>query len=74
VEFDDVEWQTRDWLNVYKDNFHLLAVEANLVLANRPHGPQASNGPLHPALVRTSLRKTPLRETWPRETRQKRNL
>jgi hypothetical protein len=55
VEFDDVEWQTRDWLNVYKDNFHLLAVEANLVLANRPHGPQASNGPLHPALTFTPL-------------------
>ncbi len=47
VEFDYVEWDKREWLNVYKDNFHLLAVEQNLVLAHRPH----SLGNLQPALA-----------------------
>ena len=43
VEFDDATWETREWLNVYKDNFHLLAVEKNLVLTGR-------SGNFHPAL------------------------
>ena len=49
VEFDDVDWETREWLNVYKDNYHLLAVEKSMVLANRSE--QSSSGHLHPALV-----------------------
>ena len=51
VEFDDVDWDTREWLNVYKDNIQLLAVEQSLVLANRVSGPQPSLGHSHPALV-----------------------
>ena len=47
VEFDYVDWDKRDWLNVYKDHFHLLAVEQNLVLAHRSN----SMGNLQPALV-----------------------
>ena len=54
VEFDDTEWETREWLSVYKDNktCQLLAVEKSLVLANRSSGPQQKLGHLHPALVR----------------------
>ena len=43
VEYDDATWETREWLNVYKDNFHVLAVEKNLVLVPR-------SGHLQPAL------------------------
>ena len=43
VEYDDAVWETREWLNVYKDNFHVLAVEKNLVLVTR-------SGHLQPAL------------------------
>ena len=49
VERDDVSWDTREWLNVYKDNYQLLAVEHKLVLANRSGGRDQGN--LWPALV-----------------------
>ena len=49
VEFDESTWDTREWLNVYKDGFSFLAVEQTLVLAHRSG--QVSQGNLHPALV-----------------------
>ena len=51
VEFDLQDWQKRDWLNVYKDNSHLLLIEENLVLAPRTVEPFSKDGVLHPALV-----------------------
>ena len=51
VEFDLQDWQKRDWLNVYKDNSHLLLIEENLVLAPRTVEPFSKEGVLHPALV-----------------------
>ncbi|XP_076257984.1 lysine demethylase 3 isoform X2 [Rhynchophorus ferrugineus] len=36
VEYDDVEWQRREWINIYRDNlFHLFLVEQALVWADR---------------------------------------
>lgn len=52
VEFDLQDWQKREWLNVYKDNLHLLLIEENLVLAPRTVEPFSKDGNLHPALVR----------------------
>ena len=49
VEFDESTWDTREWLNVYKDGFSFLAVEQTLVLAHRSG--QVSQGNLHPALT-----------------------
>ena len=49
VEFDEVSWDTREWLNVYKENYQLLAVEHTLVLASRAG--QRDQGNLCPALV-----------------------
>ena len=51
VEFDLQDWQKREWINVYKDNFHLLLIEDNLVLAPRTVEPFSKDGNLHPALV-----------------------
>ena len=51
MEFDLQDWQKRDWLNVYKDNLHLLLIEENLVLAPRTVEPFSKEGNLHPALV-----------------------
>ena len=51
VEFDLQDWQKRDWINVYKDNLHLLLTEENLVLAPRTVEPFSKDGNLHPALV-----------------------
>ena len=51
IEFDLQDWQKRDWLNVYKDNSHLLLIEENLVLAPRTVEPFSKDGILHPALV-----------------------
>ena len=51
VEFDLQDWQKREWINVYKDNFHLLLLEDNLVLAPRTVEPFSKDGNLHPALV-----------------------
>lgn len=47
VEYDDDDWETRAWINVYGDNFNLFAVEQTLVLATRSAG--AAN--LRPALT-----------------------
>ncbi len=55
VEFDDLEWEKREWLSVYKDGFHLFLLEESLVLAHRMSALYASSpagGSLHPALVR----------------------
>ena len=49
MEFDEVSWDTREWLNVYKENYQLLAVEHTLVLASRAG--QRDQGNLCPALV-----------------------
>jgi len=57
VERDDVSWDTREWLNVYKDNYQLLAVEHKLVLANRSGGRDQGN--LWPALTFKPLVDTP---------------
>ena len=51
VEFDLQDWQKREWINVYRDNLHLLLIEENLVLAPRTVEPFSKDGHLHPALV-----------------------
>ena len=53
MEFDDDNWDTREWLNVYKENYQLLAVEQTLVLATRTG--QGAQGNLCPALVRNDF-------------------
>ena len=56
MEFDDFPWQKREWLSVYGDDFHLLLLEHDLVLAHRSSPPTkaaSAQGTLHPALVRT---------------------
>ena len=50
VEFDDDVWDTREWINVYKDNQQLIAVEQTLVLGNR--NMKGADGNVNPALVR----------------------
>ena len=58
VEFDLQDWQKREWLNVYKDHFHLLLIEENLVLAPRTLEPFSKDGILHPALVSINIKGT----------------
>jgi hypothetical protein len=52
VEFDHLDWEKREWLNVHKDNYHVLLVEESLCLASRQNATfSTSAGSLHPALV-----------------------
>ncbi|XP_062386477.1 probable JmjC domain-containing histone demethylation protein 2C, partial [Sardina pilchardus] len=39
VEFDDLEWEKREWVKVYED-FRIFLVEHQLVWAKRREGPQ----------------------------------
>nr|XP_040574654.1 probable JmjC domain-containing histone demethylation protein 2C [Lepeophtheirus salmonis] len=48
VEFDDQPWESREWINVYTDNYHIFLVESQLSLGSRP---SATRGSLHPALA-----------------------
>lgn len=51
MEYDDVEWQRREWISVYRDNlFHLFLVEQALVWADR-RDPFSHGTVLWPALV-----------------------
>ncbi|CAH1990409.1 unnamed protein product [Acanthoscelides obtectus] len=57
VEYDDVEWQRREWISVYKDGlFHLFMIEQTLVWAHRrdPYT-NAHSTALWPALTFTAL-------------------
>ena len=53
VEFDDLSWDKREWISIYKDGFNLFLLEENLVLAQRSTPPPKGN--MHPALVRILL-------------------
>ncbi|KAF4531462.1 hypothetical protein B566_EDAN004233 [Ephemera danica] len=49
VEYDDVEWQRREWLSLHKGRvFHAFLVEHSLVWAPRA---SSSSAPLWPALT-----------------------
>ena len=52
VEYDNEEWTTREWLQIYNDAWKLFLVEKNIVWAQRfdPNYPKRSL--LWPALVR----------------------
>lgn len=57
VEYDDVEWQRREWINVYKDGvFHMFLIEQGLFWTERidPYS-TAQTKVLWPALVSTNL-------------------
>ncbi|XP_054265577.1 lysine-specific demethylase 3A-like isoform X2 [Macrosteles quadrilineatus] len=57
VEYDDTEWQRREWISVYKDNiFQVFMVESSLVWCDRKD-PYTSlkSSVLWPALTFTSL-------------------
>ncbi|XP_060527245.1 probable JmjC domain-containing histone demethylation protein 2C isoform X2 [Cylas formicarius] len=53
VEYDDAEWQRREWMSVYRENlFHVFLVEQALVWADRRDPVKPSNGTvLWPALT-----------------------
>jgi hypothetical protein len=58
VEFDDLDWDKREWISIYKDDFQLFLLEENLVLAHRSSAPYSAShsGSLHPALVRNGYK------------------
>jgi len=54
VEFDTIGWEKREWLQLYKDNFHIFLVEDSLCVSKRISPPPSSvtgKGSIHPALV-----------------------
>ncbi|TRY77462.1 hypothetical protein TCAL_16981 [Tigriopus californicus] len=51
VEYEDHHWDKREWVRVYKDNFHVFLIEHNMVLAQRPPGPRN----IHPAFTFKTL-------------------
>ena len=58
VEFDDLDWDKREWFPVHKgSHFHLFLLEESLVLAHRTSAAYAAgvSGVLHPAMVKMLL-------------------
>jgi hypothetical protein len=54
VEFDNIGWEKREWLQLYKDNFQIFLVEDSLCVAKRISPAPTSitgSGSIHPALV-----------------------
>lgn len=50
VEFDNLDWETRDWLKV-REEFKVFLVEETLVLAQRDHPIKHHKTCFWPALV-----------------------